>query len=122
MRLTTFKVKTSEVLLLSEKEATAPTGYTPVVSASEIEISSADIDEDGGDVKATLTTKLIPKIDETALKNHLKGKHPEETESFLKSIPNFSRVDIALSPKLPKFLATFPRRAQNITLTLEVDQ
>lgn len=122
LRLTTFKVKTTDILLLVAADSTDTQGFSPVADASEIEVTSADIDESGGTVSATLTTKLIPKIDEAALKNHLKGKRPEETESFLKSIPNFSRVDITLSPKLPKPLATFPRRPQNITVTIEVEE
>ena len=123
LRLTTLKFKTEDLLLLIQDDTSeVPEGFISLESASEIDIEEAIVEDGEAEVTAVLTTKLIPKLDQEEIISNLRGKFPESTESYLKSLPSFARVEIELSPKLPKRLATFPRRIQNITLNIEVEE
>jgi len=124
LRFSTLKFLSADALLLVQSAVSdqAPQGYTSLEAATQITISSAKvIDDDTVQVSADIVTKLVPQLKLAEITRYLAGKKPQATESFLKSIPNFSRVEIRLTPKLPQFLATFPRRADNITLTIEAE-
>ena len=124
LRITTLKFKTQDALILAQSELSdkIPEGFVSLDSAGKIQIDEAYIEEGGGvaDISATLGLNLVPKIDQDAMIHYLKGKRPEATESFIKSIPSFSKVDIQLSPKLPSAIATFPHRAENIFIDIQI--
>jgi len=124
LKVSTLKFKTSDLLLLVQEDVDdkMPEGYQAIGEASQMDIQDASISSGVADVSAALTTNLIPQLQSQELINYLAGKYPQNTQDFLKSIPSFSRVDIQLKPKLPKFLSRFPQRPQNINLEIKVEQ
>ncbi len=122
MRVQTLKFKTSELLELAKKESVGneanidftTAGNTPTITVEDVEREDEIIA-----ARITVHTQLIPHLSNQEIVAYLKGKYPEETESYLKSLPNFSKVEIEFSPKLPKKIATFPRRAENIRLDIK---
>ena len=122
LRLTTLKFKTSDALLLVQQQVSqeANGGFIAIAS-TDLEITDAEVEDGEADVEAQLHTKLLPQLNTTDIVSHLAGKRPAVTESYLKSLPNFSQVEIELSPKLTQALSIFPRRAQNITLKIEAE-
>lgn len=124
LRLTTLKFKTEEALNLVKEDvdSQAPENFVSQGKETVVEILESQVEDGEAQVEAVLRTKLIPNLDEEEIKSNLKGKKPEATESYLKSLPNFSKVDIDISPKLPQSLSVFPRRVNNITLTIKVQE
>lgn len=124
LKLSTLAFKTQDLLLLAQKDISdQPTeGFITLEDASQIDITKAWVADGEADVVAKLKTKLVPQFDPQEIVTNLVGKYPETTESYLKSLPSFSKVDIELSPKLPRPLATFPRLTQNIHLNIKLDE
>lgn len=120
LRVKTLKFKTSELLQLASNASKDATDFTPVNDAISVTLQDVDIEQDQAAVTAAVNTQLIPKLNSQEIISNIKGKYPEETENYLKSLPNFSKVEIEFSPKLPKKLATFPHRAANIHLDIKV--
>lgn len=111
LRVTTLKFDTTELLALTQSQSAS--------DQVDIKFEDVDYEDNQAAVTATINKKLIPEINTNEIIGNLRGKYPQDTESYLKSLPNFAKVEIEFSPKLPKKLATFPKRAQNIHLVIK---
>lgn len=124
LRLVTLKFKTEDALLLIQENMKdkIPEGFVSLDNAIQIDIDQAQVEDGTAQIEATLKTNLLPDLSSEEIIENLKGKYPETTENYLKSLSGFSRVEIQLTPKLPQKFATFPRRAKNITLNIEIEK
>ena len=70
-------------------------------------------------VSAKVDLNLVPKLDTVQIAETIRGKYPKATVDYFKGLPNFSKVETVFSTNLPATLATFPRRADHITITIK---
>ncbi|MEK7112299.1 MAG: hypothetical protein AAB875_03140 [Patescibacteria group bacterium] len=75
-------------------------------------------DDSGGvyELEGTLVANLLPEVKPDELAEKIRGKYPRLAESYLTSIPGFTRAEIKIKPRLPGRLGTLPRLAKNITI------
>ncbi len=123
LRLTTLKFLNEDLLLLVQKDITSetPENFVTAPDSSQITISEAQVEDGLASVTANLKTRLLPQINSQEIISNLLGKKPATIENYLKSLPNFARVQISLSPILPKGWGAFPRRSQNINLEIKIE-
>lgn len=69
-----------------------------------------------------LGANFLPQVDTGSIINQIVGKTPGVTESYLSSVPGFTRADVTLSPHLPGFLGTLPHIGKNITIQIVAEQ
>lgn len=125
IRIKTLKFKTSDLIELAKKESTGTESGRDFIAVNDkvdIVFENVEFEDEVAAITTTLNTQLIPKLDPDEIIGNLQGKYPVETENYLKSLPEFSKVEIEFSPKLPQPLATFPKREKNITLKIKVIQ
>lgn len=99
-----------------------PSGF--VLKANQIDFKFAFIDKVGGNYNYNVTVgaNFLPQVDSQKIISQIVGKTPAVVESYLDSIPGFSRAEVTLSPKFPGFLGTLPRIPKNITLEVSAEQ
>ena len=97
-------------------------------SDDELEVSEKDIenslknitiDEDTITAALSIKARLVPVIDQKALRKTLAGKSFEEVRKTLKEYPQVDDVTITLFPPIPFLPAVMPRIAENITIDLQ---
>lgn len=82
------------------------------------------IDETGEgtwELDVNLTANLLPSINVDEVKKEVAGKHPQNVEKYLSSIPGYVRATIIRRPKLPGFLGNLPRRLKNISIEIKAE-
>jgi len=76
--------------------------------------------------KAEMTTKvkahLLPKINFEEIKKNLVGRRLDDTQEYLRSLPNFSQADIEITPRLLGGLKRLPRLGKNIIIETKVEE
>lgn len=99
---TLVKEKFSQDLTLDEKN---------------IKTTISDIEEEDGDynAKLSLEANLLPKVDQKALADKIKGKSFSDANKILEDLPQVISTKIYLFPPIP-FFSILPRRAENIEI------
>ncbi len=69
-----------------------------------------------------MRARLLPKIDQQALKKKLAGKSFETARDTLTEYPQVENVEITLFPPLPLLPQILPRQSQNITIEIKTDE
>jgi len=84
---------------------------------NEIEASFAEeekTDEGSFLFKVFLKADLLPKIDERAIFEKIRGKRPVLAKEYFEKLPGFTRSEISFKPRLPSFLQFIPRSQDKI--------
>lgn len=98
-----------------------PTGF--ILKKTETKTGEGEIKEEGMAVfKVHLKAGLVPDLDIEEIKKNLIGKYPKIGEEYLRSLPNFVKAEIAITPNLPPRLRTLPRFAKNIEIKIEIEE
>ena len=81
-------------------------------------------DESGTEfeLEGSFVANLLPEVKPDELAEKIKGKYPPLAESYLTSIPGFSRAEIKLKPPFPGRLGTLPRLSKNITIEVSAER
>ena len=81
-------------------------------------------DESGSEfeLEGSFVANLLPEVKPDELAEKIKGKYPLLAESYLTSIPGFSRAEIKLKPRFPGRLGTLPRLPKNITIEVSAER
>jgi hypothetical protein len=81
-------------------------------------------DESGAEfeLEGSFVANLLPEVKPDELAEKIKGKYPPLAESYLTSIPGFSRAEIKLKPRFPGRLGTLPRLSKNITIEVSAER
>ena len=81
-------------------------------------------DESGSEfeLEGSFVANLLPEVKPDELAEKIKGKYPLLAESYLTSIPGFSRAEIKLKPRFPGRLGTLPRLSKNITIEVSAER
>lgn len=70
-------------------------------------------------LQVKLRSYITPNIDEEAIKRDTAGLKIDQAEEYLNKIRNIKKYEISLSPRLPSFLTSMPRRKENITIEIK---
>lgn len=125
LTLKTMTYKKSDLSLLIENEVkdSISDNYQLQKNASEIEVVDTVLNEDGSlTIKAVIKAKVTPTITAEDIVNNIKGRYPQVTQDYFNNLPSFSKVEIDITPKLPARLATFPKKADNITVEFKTKE
>ena len=81
-------------------------------------------DESGAEfeLEGSFVANLLPEVKPDELAEKIKGKYPPLAESYLTSIPGFTRAEIKLKPRFPGRLGTLPRLSKNITIEVSAER
>ncbi|MBI2066332.1 baseplate J/gp47 family protein [Candidatus Woesebacteria bacterium] len=104
-----LKDKVSSGFVLRDEQLSAEFGLTDE-SGSEFEL------------EGLFVANLLPEVKPDELAEKIKGKYPPLAESYLTSIPGFSRAEIKLKPRFPGKLGTLPRLSKNITIEVSAER
>lgn len=104
-----LKDKVSSGFVLRDEQLSAEFGLTNE-SGAEFEL------------KGSFVANLLPEVKPDELAEKIKGKYPPLAESYLTSIPGFSRAEIKLKPRFPGRLGTLPRLSKNITIEVSAER
>lgn len=116
-----YQEKDFRQLLIESVAEAIPQDYSLQEEESSKEIRKVVTQENKASITILYKAMLLPDIHVEELKKELAGKYPEVTLSHLESLPNFSRVDIEITPSvLPAKLKTFPRKTSNIEIQVKL--
>lgn len=87
------------------------------------EVQSVKYEEDTATITLLYKAILSPQINKDDIKNNIVGKYPQIAREYLESLPNYSKAEIEITPKVfPAKLKTFPRRKDNISIEIKVEK
>ncbi|MGI5828202.1 MAG: hypothetical protein ACOX6V_04260 [Patescibacteria group bacterium] len=123
LSLTTLVAKKADldVIIFKALAAGVTDNFEVSSEAFETHITAAEpSEEDENAVILSVQTKaqLMPKLDFPEIKRAITGKNPAEAEEYFKSLPNFAKTKIVVTPALPGKLGTLPRKQENIVFTV----
>jgi hypothetical protein len=89
------------------------------IKATVLDMKNKNDDE----IQANLNIKalLLPKIDKNNLIQNLKGKSFKTVEDAVNKLPQFSGVEVKLSPNLPFLPKNLPAREKNIIILIKIN-
>lgn len=99
-----------------------PSGFVFEYKTSQVDIKDMSFKDNKAKLKVVMKSSLLPKLDIEEIKKNLKGHYPEVIQTYLESLPNFSRADIKITPKLPAKLRTLPRKSENIKVEIQIEK
>jgi hypothetical protein len=117
-----------ELIILKTLEASIPAEFvvSPNGLTHKVTTVSTEKDEDKEISKYLFTVsvqaKLMPKLNFADIKKAVVGKFPPQAEEYFKNLPNYSKTKISVNPALPGKLGTLPKKAENISITVEETQ
>jgi len=91
------------------------------IDESSINIKIKDAErEDGGDVaaKAVIEGALLPKLEESRIKEQLSGKSTIEANDILSKLPYVEKTTIEYSPNIPYIGNLIPRLPNNVEVSI----
>jgi hypothetical protein len=99
-----------------------PSGF--VLRDAQISFKFTFIDSDDTNInyKAVISANFLPEVSTEKIIKQIAGKTPEVAESYLGSIPGFSRALVTLKPRLPGPFGTLPRVQKNISIEVVAEQ
>ncbi|MFC1711942.1 hypothetical protein ACFLZ1_05195, partial [Patescibacteria group bacterium] len=109
-------------LLMHKISDIVPENFVFSDQTTDFDASSVKFEDKKANIQAIVKAKLVPQLDKEEVKKNLKGKYPEVVQDYLKSIPNFSKADIEISPRLPNKLHTLPRVIDNIEIEIKIEE
>ena len=123
LKLTMFKVREADFdqLLAPQIQGAVPANFRTDPAGTSLTIKEA-VSQESGRIKLKSVAKitLIPEINLTEVRNKIKGKYPQTVRNYFESVINYAGMEIVLTPKLPKRLATLPHRADHIEVEVKV--
>lgn len=123
LKLTMFRVREADFdqLLAQQIQGAVPANFRTDPAGTSLTIKEA-VSQESGRIKLNSLAKitLIPEINLTEVRNKIKGKYPQTVRNYFESVVNYAGMEIALTPKLPKRLATLPHRADHIEVEVKV--
>lgn len=118
----TYQLADLSLLLKDQNQADIPEGQTLSQDDLEVEVISPSLNDDGTiSVTAKAKLKLISDLNEADIIQNIKGRYPPQTQEYFASLPNFSRLETKFNTSLPARLKTFPRKADNITIEVKIE-
>jgi hypothetical protein len=117
-----YQYNTGDLNQLAQEQVLSdiPDNFELLKEATQVQVTDTTTDSEGAaTVSATTRLYLMPSINIDDIAKTIAGKYPPETESFLKSIPNYVKTETLIKPKLPARLSTFPRKVEKIHITVK---
>jgi len=107
-------------LLMNSLSESLPDDFQLKTEDIETVVDEVEIEKGEATIKLVAKAKLLPKYDVVELRDNLTGKYPSLVLDYLKTLPNFAKADISISPRLPGKLSTLPRVKEKIKIKLEI--
>lgn len=89
---------------------------------TEIETEEVEVKENKAEMITKVKAHLLPKINFEEIKKNLVGRQFDDTQEYLRSLPNFSQADIEVTPRLLGRLKRLPRLGKNIIIETKVEE
>ncbi len=95
-----------------------PAGFTEI-SSQEQTMAVKKADKDSVLFDVTVSARVLPEYKTAEIVDFIKGKYPVKAQDYLKGLPAVSEVEVAIRPKMPEFIATFPRISNHIEVSVQ---
>lgn len=105
--------------LLKDK---VPGGYVLRNSQINFDFSYLGTENSLYNYDANISANFLPQVNTDSIINQIAGKTPGAAETYLTTIPGFTRAEVKVSPNLPSFLTTLPHVHKNITIDVAAEQ
>lgn len=120
VQIMTYKKSDLDQIIQSLVGDSIPSDFTYAPTQSTINIKQVESNSDDSlTITATAAVQISPDLQPADIAATIKGRYPSYTESYFKSLPGFTKVEIDIRPKLPPRLRTFPRVDSNITIEVK---
>jgi hypothetical protein len=97
-----------------------PEGYQLKEDEIESHFEIEEENEDGSFLfKTNIKAHLLPKLASGEIAKNIKGKYQNLAEDYFRTIPGYTRAEFKISPLLPGFLRTLPRREDRIKVEIK---
>lgn len=100
-------------------------GKTPegfILRESQIEFTfEGKGGEEPNSYDLTISANFLPEVKSDEIAKKIAGRAPKVAETYLTSIPSFSRAEIKVTPRFPGRLLTLPHVAKRITIEVAKD-
>ena len=99
-----------------------PSGF--VLRDSQITFKFVFVSNENGNInyKVEISANFLPLVNIDDIVKKIAGRTPSVTETYLTSVPGFSRADVTLSPRLPGPLRTLPHLGKNIKIEIVAER
>ncbi len=123
LKLTGFVYETKELssLLKDIFAESIPEGYDFDNSQIDFEIIETSTKKNTVFLQTDAKIKLIPRLNIEQIRENLKGLKPVEAEAYLKTLPNFSKAEILLTPQKLLIRKNIPYNLKNINIEIKTD-
>ncbi len=111
-----------ELIVRKALAALIPTDFVISEQGLSYEVVENQEVDEGTTFTVKTKAKLMPKLNFAEIKSNIVGKYPLVVEEYFKSLPNFARTRISVTPALPGKLGTLPRKPENIAVSVEEAQ
>ncbi len=107
--------------ILSEKlKDLVPEGFEQRREEANIEILTAEKDEEGVKIQARISAELTPQVDTEKIREELAGRSFSELDSYFSTKPDINSYSLSFwPPVIPNLLGRFPVRKECITVRIE---
>jgi hypothetical protein len=103
--------------IISEQISTViPAGFAQS-KALDYDFEVLGVEEQKFRISVNATTELLPVIDKKQIVQKILGKSETEADSYLRSLPNISKVDVVILPRLFSWIKILPHVEQNIRIS-----
>ncbi len=97
-----------------------PEGYQLKEDEIQSRFEVEEENEDGSLLfKTNIKAHLLPELEPGEIAKNIKGKYQNLAEDYFKTIPGYARAEFKISPLLPGFLRTLPRRENRIKVEIK---
>ena len=112
---TAFEEKDLKLIVSKLVTTDVPAGFQLNLEDTETQADVSKLEKDGKLIfLAKFKAKLLPKIDQEAVRSQIKGRSAKEAAEILKKMENVLGSEIKISPRLPAFLQRLPILGKNI--------
>jgi hypothetical protein len=96
-----------------------PTGFILRDTQISYEFEFKEEDSNGDSVFGVVAkVNFLPEVNQDEIIGKISGRLPNVVESYLASVPGFSRAEIRINPHFPGRFGTLPRVKKNITIEI----
>ncbi|MCA9391746.1 hypothetical protein KC614_00890 [candidate division WWE3 bacterium] len=121
---------TADVIVFSEDDVKSvlqqtladnlPNGFELSDENEVVKVLESNVVDGTLNVKASVTTLVVPILNLNEIKSQLVGKRPAQVEGYLKSIDHLEGYDINLWPALPDVIRSMPHLADRLSVSVEI--
>jgi hypothetical protein len=107
-----------ENIVSEQLDPEIPDGYSSV-SSQEQSMEVVKTGADSVQFSVKILARVLPEYNTDEIITNIAGKSPPRANDYLKSLPEVTEVEIAITPRLPTFVTIIPRVTKHIEVVIQ---